>query len=258
VTWTTFSHGASTATSATVTGLDTVTNPLYEFRVAAVFSGVGAGNFTPAASMPVIKSGYASRYNGSNVVGSAGTVVTTWTDLTAAVNFTGTNGPTIRDVTVPATFRYLEFDAVNDMLSRNVTALPYTILVVCRVRTVTGGSSSIIMAGNGTSDRILGVSSTSTFIANDGTALGTRTADTGWHVLSVTFNGATSSMTVDNQADELGNAGTNNTATLLRLAESSGGVFFPIDIAEMIIYGTPLSASDRRSTAAALKATYGI
>lgn len=257
VSWTTFAHGASSATSNTVTGLDTVTNPLYEFRVAAVTAS-GTGNFTPATSMPAIKSGYASRYNGTNVVGSAGTVVTTWTDLTAAVNFTGTNGPTIRDAVTPAAFRYLEFDASNDTLSRNVTAMPYTIMVVCRVRTITGGVSSIMMAGNGASDRVVGVSSGGAFIANDGAALGSRTADQNWHVVGITFNGATSAIQVDNQADETGNAGTNNTATLLRLAESSGGLFYPIDFAEIIIYSTPLSASERRSTAAALKATYGI
>lgn len=242
------------------TGLNVLGGSYPSAYVPAIDPAVPSGgqDGTSASGVPaVIKTGYTSRYKASDLTDGAGTVITAWVDETATANFTGANGPTLRD----SGFKYLEFDAANDALARaSFPAEPVTLFFVARCRVAADGVSKILAAGSGSvTNHIVGLSSTGDFIANSGVALGTVDGDTSWHVLSVTFNGTSSVIQIDGQTAESGTTGTGTPGTTLYLGrDRSGGNFYPWDVAEVILYSSALATDDRRGTALALLADYSL
>jgi hypothetical protein len=221
----------------------------------AIPPGGASGNNAPP---PALKPGWASRYKANALAGTAGDIIASWADAgPAGVAFTGANGPTLRS----APFPYVEFDGVNDTLSRaGVPATPGTILIVGRIRVLASGGSQIFSAGNGSVNQNVGKSSAGNWIANSGGVLDSGVvADTAWVVVSAVFDGATSLIGINGEPPLAGSAGTNTSATVTYLGRAGNtATFYQVDIAEVIMYGTALSSADLWASALQLMADYGL
>lgn len=250
--WTTV-NTSSASQAYVVTGL--VNGTTYGFQVAPVVSGV-----TGTWSKEVLRlagvgvaSGYASRYIASDDPTAAGVAVTTWADTgPAAVNWTGTNGPTKR--TSP--FHYMEFDGTNDGLSRTRPANPKTVFVVAK-RRATG--TQAIMGTGANSTETLQSTSGNLWALNNGTVLSGSAADLNWHVFHFVIPGdGTGVLGVDGLAEVSGSIGSFTDATQWLGRTGSTVTYGQVDIAQVIEYTSVLPQAQRSETNQALRNAYAI
>lgn len=282
-TWTTFSDGTSTSTSATVTGLTNGT--AYTFRVAGV-NGVGTGAYSAASSAvtPVavfspdnitgIKAWYdaadsATLFNatsGGSAVAADGAVAR-WEDKSGnGYHFTSSSGPTRKTAihsgkdTVRFADKYMTGFTPSSVFSGATAA---TVFAVMRVDTASGvlfdkigsaGDNWTPFVGNGK-------------VYDDFASTVRR--DTGWvmplstlHIIS--FESSSSDWRLLVNGTQQYAAGSNtvafgSSAVLLgRNGGEYGGNAVSQDICEIILYSSVLSAGDRASVVNYLKAKWGI
>lgn len=225
----------------------------------AVPAGGVAGDYTPPIT-PSLPTDFVSRYRGASTSPTAdGATFTPWVDEgTALVNFAGsTSPPTVRT----APFRHLEFDGVNDVMTRSPNPIPNsTTLIVAKVRSLLAGAAQILLSTVGGTHTI-GKQSSGTWILNDGTVLDSGIAAVAdqWVVIGCVSAGAASLITINGAAAIAGNAGSaSGTFTQYRLAESTGTTFYDASIAELVVYQYAMNETQLRAAALQLKANYGL
>lgn len=223
----------------------------------------------PGAVWTLPVSGATRRFVANALTQAVDTDVTSWADhlggspATVAGGGTSATAPTLVDDAVGG-FRALEFDGAADGLGLAHTGpQPYTLMILARMRSLPAGNKILYGAGSGTNGNIFISGSLGTWQANAGAGLnvpatGSGVPDTGWHVITAVFNGATSRLRVDDSAIT-GDAGTTAPTSMIfgRLPGTpSAGTAAPVNIAEAVLWPSVLSTSDVDTLVAAFRNRY--
>lgn len=192
-----------------------------------------------------------------------GNSVTTWTDSSGVGNnvaSAGLNAPIFKTGIVGgrAVMRLSGADA--RFMSSGSLALsqPDTIFIVANKNSGTSASGRLL---DSTARQLVETTSSEFVQLYSGGATnitGTIPIAGAFHVISCVFNGAASANWVDKVADGSGTLGTAGIATLYLGSDNTGGVDFPGDIAEVIIYNSALSTGDRQGIENYLGQYYGL
>ena len=141
--WTTFSHGASTATSINVTGLTNGTG--YDFQVAAVniigtgsYSGslsatpAAGGAFTDPTSLPNLV-GWWDASDASSFTYSSGVVVSQWSDKSGTAHHltVGSGAPSRTGTQNGLPVVYFDTDSVRHLGTNLITGTTLSVFMVC-------------------------------------------------------------------------------------------------------------------------------
>lgn len=164
------------------------------------------------------------RLFGENIVGVAdGGVVPIWPDTSgnnnSPVQFTAANQPAFRATGGPNSRACVETDgaapANTDYLRKAFTwNQPAHVFLVAKYLTAPASGDTLIDGGVANGLRLYNNSGKYSLFAGAGLDAA-QSVDTGWHLFEIVFNGASSSIRVDNNAAATGNAGATNPAGLI-------------------------------------------
>jgi hypothetical protein len=221
---------------------------------------------TNADTLPIVVNdlpvaGAVRRFVAKAVNQAIGTTVSAWADITGS----GTSlvpassaAPTLATV---AGVRSVRFDGATQGLQQNVALTnPHSVVLVMNIVVpqttgITTPSGSFITAGTD-----LGQLQTSTtdLYVNAGTSLkvGTGLNVTGWRVIIISFNGASTVVNI-NGVEYTGNAGTLPRA-VFSLGFQRGASWSNMAVAEAILYQSALDATQRAALVTQLRTDHGI
>lgn len=232
------------------------------FRAPSAMTAPGSA---PRLLHSLTNAGASRRFVASTAGVAAGAAVTSLADLAGSGvplvknSAITTSAPTLRTT---GTLSYLEFDGVDDRMDSQtatpIHAQPVTAMVVGRFRVLPTTLTPILNLHTNPSGRHLGVNSTG-FLTGQfpTTATSTIAVNTSWHVYTIVANGATSVIGLD-ELEYTGDLGTGSTASITLGRDGTGTGYGKIDIAELIMWPSALSLSQRQAERANLKAAYGI
>lgn len=228
-------------------------------RAPTAMSAPGAA---PRIVHPLLKSGAIRRYLASTSTVAAGSVAQTLTDLTGsgATLSAATTGasPTMRE---SGAIRYLEFDGVNDRMDSSsgpTNAQPLTLMVVGRFQGANKAAQILTNLHANAGGRA--ISRTSGGFIQAGFPTGVTTtiaADNNWHVFTMVANGASSLAAMDSTS-QTADFGTGAAGGMTLGRNGDGVTFDTINIAEIIVWPTALTPTERAAEIANLKAAHGI
>lgn len=219
--------------------------------------------FDDASFIPSDVAGGIAWWDGDIGQATDGGVGWDWTDRIGSKVL---NAPTADNIPTDGTLNghaTLIFDGTNDYMRVAATFAinqPSTIYVVVRQITWT---NSEFWWDSKTADRMLmgqlGTTPTLKIYAGTGFAAdNTDLAVNTWGVVRVVYNGASSSIRVDNNEATTGNAGTQNSDGFSLGAVYSGSFPSNIEVAELIIYSGTVSAGDDALIVNYLNTKYGL
>ena len=212
--------------------------------------------------------GSVARYDASAITGLAdGAAVSQWDDLSGnarhLLQATGANQP-LYTAAILNGKPVVRFDGVNDTLKATAFTLvqPEHVFIVIRWRSAAGAveANNFGMDGNAANGGALyEASNSSNVAATAGAALAASPTGgaTVWHSYSVLFNGASSELRTDGGAAVSGNLGANNLGGLTLGARADAAGPADVDVAEVIIYASVLSTSDRQAVEGYLRTKWG-
>ncbi len=191
--------------------------------------------------------------------------VTTWTDSSSVSNnvtqSTADKKPLYKTNIINSQ-PVVRFDGTNDTLTgafSSSVSTPYTLFAVATFRSSYTSQEAILDGGGDLNGYLFRSVNNSSAYFNNSNQIGSVAATTNnWNIYSVLVNGASSALRANNGTAATGTLA--GTALLgLRLAERGGGVEFgDVDIAEVMVYNSALSTSDRQGLEAYLQGKYGI
>ena len=223
---------------------------------------------------PINISGLIAWWDADQITGLAdGEAVTTWTDASGAgANITQAtaNRKPLYKTGVINGLPTVRFDGLNDGTGDYLRgafnrAIPNTVFIVLQFLAAQTGATKTIMDGVADPNNYMFQklsTGAETERASCGTALnGPDTADfVTWHIWALTFNGASSSIHRDGTSRAAGNAGTGsqNGITIGGGAYLADTAFSNMDIAEVLIYNSVLSAVNFSKVGKYLAAKYAL
>ena len=194
---------------------------------------------------------------------SDGAAVATWPDSSTHVYnlaATGSEQPTFKTAIVNGK-PVVRFNGTTNRMYNAATFLtvqPDTIFFVAKAT----GTADWYLIGDDSSHIFVGQTPTNNIaIYAGGSVIADAVNHSGaFHVFTGIFNGGSSAVYVDGTSVASGSAGTNQLQQICVMSNSVGSpsAFSPGDIAEIIIYNTALSPTDRASVTNYLKTKYAI
>jgi hypothetical protein len=283
--WTTFSDGTSTSTSATVTGLTNDT--AYVFRVAAV-NGIGTGEFSAGSAavtpvLPVVEtisglqlwldasdsSTLFDATTGGSLVAADGAVAR-WQDKSGnarhATQATSGFRPT-RKLAQSNGLASLLFPVSSGTAENSGTCLdvsltlsqPFTLVAVVRAKRTDAylcdGTSDAARVAIGTD--LNGTSPGQWGMYNTGVVEGGGNAASVWKVIVSRWNGSSSTIRLNGSDSGSGTVGSGGIAGL-RIGSRLNNAFSGADVGEMAVYSSSLSAEDVATLESHLISKWGI
>jgi hypothetical protein len=215
------------------------------------------GSTAPPAPPTIDTTDLVARFAARALNLSAGAAVTSWPVLegSAGGGFTIAGAPTFR---TSGAIEYVETDGVDDALSFvSARTQPFTTILVARTFALTSGLTLFGSTSGSTALSTIGITS-GNFVAYAGSNLTGTAADYGWHVFSVVYNGASSSLRIDGVEVATGNPGSNTSAGIRHGANSSLSSFFRIGVCESIHYTGAKDDTFLDAVEAELMSAYGI
>lgn len=227
-------------------------------------SAMSAPGSAPRVVHSLVNGGASRRYLASVAGVAAGAAIISVPDLAGSgislVKAAGaTAGPTMR---ASGRLSYMEFDGVDDRMDSQIAgpvlAQPITVLAVGRFRVTPVVTQPLFNMHTNAGGRQLAATSTGFLMGQFSTTItSTIPIDTDWHVFTLVANGASSVMG-KGETEEIGNLGTASSASITLGRDGAGTGFGKIDIAELIVWPSALTLSQRQAERASLKAAHGI
>jgi hypothetical protein len=192
-----------------------------------------------------------------------GTAVSSWTDSSGnsrhAAQATSANQPLLKTGILNSK-PIVRFDGSNDFLQTAAFSVAQPLTVFSVAKTTSTATTYIFFDSAASSPRAtLAVEPASSAEMNSGSSLldGSLVVNT-FQVWSAVFNGATSNIRLNGATGTSGNAGANGLNGVTIGARYAGDFVFPGDIAEVLVYNSALSATDRSSVETYLSRKYAI
>lgn len=200
-------------------------------------------------------------YDATQISGSDGDAIGTWTDQEGTENLTESTSskkPTLRTDGING-LNTLEFDGSDDRLNKNFADIsqPYQIFAIYQKRS--SGTQEKLF--DGTTDAALyeefNRSSNRSMLAG-GTRQSGSSGTTNAQVLTTLFNGASSVARIDGTQDISGDVGSNALDGLTVGANRADGQHGDYDVGEVLVYDADLSDTNRNSVETYLSDKWGI
>ena len=222
---------------------------------------ISADNTFPTGSSPDTIATLKAWWKSDSLALSDGASVSAWSDSSnngwTASQGTGANQPVFKTNIINGR-SILRFDGSNDTLSTSDLGLsqPDTVLLVGKQTSKSTPGRFLDAVIN---RQLLGLSTSGFFDCYAGSASLNDAVDHsgGFHILSMAFNGASSFGYVDGTQVVTGNPGSGGLGTTYLGSDSGSGVLNG-DLAELIIYNSLLSTTNRQNVERYLSTRYGV
>lgn len=234
--------------------------PGIQYIAPVEFTGTNAGTL-PIVLTDLTVAGAVRRFVAKAVNQLVGTTVTTWADSSGSGTSLAVATSTAPTLATVGGIRAVQFNGTSDGLQQSVSLTQGHSLVLVSnvVAPVTTGTTtpSGSFASSGVDSAQFQTSNTDLYV-NAGTAMkvGTGLNVTGWRVIIVSFNGASTVVNV-NGTEYTGNAGALPRA-VFSLGFQRGASFSNLAVAEAALYPTALDATQRAALVTQLRSDYGI
>jgi hypothetical protein len=219
--------------------------------------------------VPTDIAGCAAWLKAESLVASDGDAITTWTDLSG-----NSNSPTQATAGKKPLYKtnivngkpVLRFDGSDDYLTKAFTLNQgFTVIMVYKqVALGASGSHDIIFDGGSAAAALLGVNNaphTNMYagaVLQSGASPTFAPANGAFAVVTAVFNGGSSALYENGTQKFTGNAGSQNAGGFTLAALGDGSRTTQLDVAEVLIYSSALSASERQQVETYLADRYGL
>lgn len=228
------------------------------FRSAHTKLKVGADGsaFSPLSLSP------AGWWDASALTGLSDTQsVTSWTDRSGngrhLAQGTAGNQPAYRTA-IQNALPVVRFDGSNDHVGATFTlAPPYTLFVVSAFRAAFVANAFVVSSPTLATGLFYRSSSTNMQQYSGSVGAVVTTTPEAWHAYTSEFNGASSTLRVDGGAAATGNPGAGVPGGVRVGTDNVGAQAATVDVGELLVYASILSAANRAAVEAYLKAKWG-
>jgi len=223
--------------------------------------GFVANPFILFPSNLTLPAGASHRYNDSDMPNVSGKVPS-WNDIIGTDNLTdlgnSTRTPTFSASAINGHNAIL-FDGVNHMLQKAFT-LVQTLTYFYVMKQVTWATNDTISNGIGSNQMLLRQHTASPKVHQYAGLSGADNADMiigNWHIVSCVYNGASSSIRVDDNAETATSIGTQDPGGI-ELGRNNGVNYANFEIAELIVYPNAIVGATRNDVHNFLKSKYAL
>jgi hypothetical protein len=223
------------------------------------YAEVRKGDGTVLYSGAIPDSALAHRYDATEIAGSDGDTVSTWTDQEGTADLTAGTAPTLKTGSNGINSKNVVlFDGTDDFLNETSVDLAQPLHIFLAFRLETASQDGYYLDGDTNRVTLLTQDPEDDYGLNAGTRLTGGSTDTDPHIQTALPNGASSTNRLDGTQIASGDAGANN-LTDLRVGSAIGNQLHAhISIGEILIYDTELSDADRNDVESYLSDKWGV